>query len=100
MDMRPGLGVNRQNVGAGFGKGIEIGVGRRNHQMDVDDQRRVRAQRLDHHRPDGNVGNEMPVHDIDMDVIGAGSGDRTDFRPQIGEIRRQDRRGDANGTLH
>ena len=74
MDMWPCLGVNRQDVGTGLGKRIEIGVGGRNHQMDVHHQRRVRADRPDDHRPDGDVGNKMPVHDIDMDIIGAGGG--------------------------
>ncbi len=72
VEMRPGFGMDGDDVGAGGGEFGDIGIGRRDHQMDVEGERRIRAQRLHHAGPDGDVGHEMPVHHIDMDVVGAG----------------------------
>ncbi len=42
----------------------------------------------------------MPVHHVDMDVIGAGSGDRPDFLAQPGKVGGEDRRRDPELLLH
>ena len=36
VEMRPGFGVDGDDVGAGFGEGGEVGVGRRDHQVAVE----------------------------------------------------------------
>ena len=59
---------------------------------------RVRAQRLYHHRADGDVGHEMAVHHVDMHPIGPFGLDRAAFGAEVGEISRQDRRRDLDGT--
>ena len=100
MDMRAGFGMHGQAVGAGLGEGLEIGIDRRDHQMHVERLFGVRPQRLHHRRADGDVGNEMAVHHIDMDQVGAGRLDRLDFRAQPGKIGGQDGGGDQNGTGH
>ena len=66
------------------------------HEMSFDQQIGVRTKRFDHHRSHRDVGDEMPVHHIDMNTLGAG-----DFRFfycvfQIGKIRGQDRWGYVN----
>ena len=43
MQMRPGLGMDGDDVGAGLGEGGDIGVDRRDHQMHVERQRRHAA---------------------------------------------------------
>ena len=40
---------------------------------------RVRAKRLDHGGTDGEVGDEMTVHDVDVDPVRAGLVDRAHF---------------------
>ena len=40
----------------------------------------------------------MSVHHVEMDPVGAGRIDCADFFAQFGEIRRQDRRRDDEGT--
>ena len=68
--------------------------------MAVEGLFRVGAQRLHDQRPDGEVGNEMSVHHIDMDEVRAGSFDRFHLRPQAGEIRRENGWRDADRSYH
>jgi hypothetical protein len=98
--VRPGLRVERDDVGARVGKILHILVDRRNHQMDVERLCAVRAQRLHHGRADGDVGHEMAVHHIDMDPVAACFVDRANFFTQTREIGGQDRRGDTDGSAH
>src|SRR5690606_7303667 len=49
-------------------------------------------------RAEADIGHEMPVHHVDMDVIGAGFGNGHHLGAQPGEIGRQDRGGDADGA--
>ena len=96
--MRAGLGMHRDVIAAGFGERLEIGVAGRDHQMRVKDLLGVRAHRLDDVGAVGNVRNEMAVHHVEMDPVGAGGIDRADLFAKPGEIRRQDRRRDDEGT--
>ncbi len=92
--VRTGLDMHGDDVGAGFGEGIQIGIARRDHQMHVEALLADRADRLHHARADRDVGHEMAVHDIDMDPVGAGGLDATDFVTQFGEVGRKNRRRD------
>jgi hypothetical protein len=47
VQMRPGLGMQADEVGAGLGEGGEVRIRRRDHQMDVEGHFAVRPQRLD-----------------------------------------------------
>ena len=96
--MRAGLGMDGDVIAAGLGEGFEIGIAGRDHQMRVEDLLGVRAHRLDDVGAVGNVGHEMPVHHVEMDPVGAGRVDGADFFAQFGEIRRQDRGRDDEGT--
>ena len=53
----------------------------------------VRPERLHHPRADGDVGDEMAVHHVDVDPVGAGLVDRADLLAEPGEVGGQDRRG-------
>ena len=83
-----------------LGEGLKIGIARRDHQVHVEHLFRVAANRLHHIRADGDVGNEMAVHDVDMDPVGAGGVNRPDFLAELGEIGGEDRRGDDERSLH
>ena len=48
--------------------------------------------------PNGQVGHEMAVHDVDVDPVGAGLVDRTHFLAEAGEIGGQDGGGDDHGA--
>ncbi len=68
--------------------------------MDVERLGGMGPQCCDHRRPDGQVRNEMAVHDVDVDPVGARGVDRPHFLAEPREIGREDRRGDADGLLH
>ena len=92
--MRPGLHMHGDDVGAGLGEGLEIGIAGRDHQMHVEQLLGVRPQRLHHVGTDADVGHEMAVHDVDMDPVGAGRIDGAHLLAELGEIGGQDRRRD------
>ena len=94
MEVRAGLGMDGNDVRAGLGEGVEEGVDGRDHQVDVERLRRVRAKRLHHARADRQVGDEMAVHDVDVDPVGAGRVDRADFLAELREVGGEDRGGD------
>ena len=98
--MGAGFGVDRDSIGAGRGEGFQIGVGRRDHQMDVERPRGEAPQAFDDRRPKRNVGHEMTVHDVEMVPVGAGLLDRADLFGKPREIGGEDRRRDCDFTDH
>jgi len=62
-----------------LGEGGEIGIGRCDHQMAVEDLVRAVADRLDNWRAEGDVRHEMAVHHVEMDPVRAGAHDRLDL---------------------
>ena len=86
MQMRPRLGMDGDDVRAGIGEVFQKGVDRRDHQMDVEGLGAVRTQRLHHARPDGDVGDEVPVHHVDMNPVGAGGVDRAHLLAESGKV--------------
>ena len=59
--------VNRNPISPGFGEVRNELVWILNHEVAVERQLCGLAQRTHHRRSDGQVGNEMSVHNIDMD---------------------------------
>ena len=78
MEVRAGLDVDRQDVGPGLREVGEVALGLDDHQVDVEEGSRLLAEgpeRLDDERPDRDVRDEPPVHDVDVEPVGPG-GDR------------------------
>ena len=94
VEVRTRLRMHGDRIRARFGEGVEKRVDGRNHQMDVERLAGVRAERLHHCRPDGQVGHKMAVHHVDMDPVCAGAVDRAHFLAEPGEVGREDRGGD------
>ena len=90
VDMRAGLGVQRDDIGAGIDEGADQRVDRADHQMYIERLVAMRPQRLHDGRADCQVGHEMPVHHIDMDPVGTGVGNRAHLVAETGEIGGQD----------
>ncbi len=67
-------------------------VGILDHQVAVERQVGDFAQGLHNRWSNGQVGDEMAVHDIDMDHRAATLGGTADLICQMGEVRRQNRR--------
>ncbi len=89
----PASRVHGDDVGASLRKGREIGIGRRDHQMTIEDLRRRPADCLHHRRPERDVRHEMSIHHIEMDPVGPGGIDRAHLLAEPREIGGQDGRG-------
>src|SRR3546814_6953261 len=68
--------------------------------MDVQGLGRMRTKRLHHGRADGNIGDEMTVHDIDMDPIAPGLINGANFLAQAREISGENGRGNLDRAMH
>ena len=62
--------VNDERVRTGLGEGFEKLVGVVDHQMHFEGQPRDGPQPLDDDRAEGQVGNEVAVHYVDVNSIG------------------------------
>ncbi len=85
--------MDRAPVGTGVGERREQDLRVVDHEVAVEEQVGVLAQRLDHRRADGEVRHVMPVHAVDVKEVG----DRRDARDvgrEAREVRGEDRRRD------
>ena len=64
-------------------------IGMLDHKMHIQRQTCFLSHQPDNIRPEGNVIDEMAVHDVAMDPIRAGDFDAVDFLSQPREIRGQ-----------
>ena len=94
------LDVNVQRIAAGPGEVVEVLVGVLDHQVDFQRQAGDRAQRLDDERPHADVGDELAVHDVHVDAVGAGAFGLLDLLAQAGEVGGEDGRGDLHSVGH
>src|SRR5882762_5890821 len=84
------FGMEADHVGAGGDEAVDERIHRPHHQMHV--QRRVCAlrpcaiglQRRGHHWPDGQVRDEVIVHDVEVNPVGTRGNDATHFLAQTG----------------
>jgi hypothetical protein len=73
MEMGAGFYVNREIVRSSFRELGDKGVGVGDHEMDVERQRGNFSKGRHDRRTDGQIRNEMSVHDIDVQKIGPSS---------------------------
>src|SRR3954453_22536580 len=73
MQARPGFGMHSDVIAAGLRESLEIGIAGRDHQMRVENLAGVRTHGPDDLGPVRNVGHEMPVHDVEVNPVSAGS---------------------------
>ena len=76
MDMRAGFRMNGDDIRTRFREFLDPLIDRRNHQMDIEGLLGMRPQRLDDCRTDGEIGDVMPVHHVDMHPVAPGLIDR------------------------
>ena len=98
MKMRSGFRMNGQDIGARFRERIEERVDGSDHEMNIERQFTVPAKRFDDSRTDGEVRNEMAIHDVDVNPIGPCFIDRADFFAEFRKIGGKDGRGDDRGA--
>ena len=85
--------MNEKRVGACLDKLIEEKVRRRDHQVRFEGKPRYSPERMDNRRSHREVGNEVAIHDIDVNPIGAGPLRLGHLLSQMAEIcRKEDRK--------
>jgi hypothetical protein len=65
------LDMNRDRVCAGFDKTRDVMIGMLDHQVHIEWQFGLLAHKIDNRRAEGNVVDEMAVHDVAVNPIGA-----------------------------
>ncbi|MBT9160888.1 MAG: hypothetical protein DDT26_02184 [Dehalococcoidia bacterium] len=83
--------MNCNNVGPGLGEALDLSLRGIDHQVNVQWQGGAGANRLHHPVADAYSGHKLPVHDINMDIVGACPGNLDNLLAQTGEIGREDR---------
>ena len=82
--------------GAGPGERFDVAIGVADHQVHVERHLGDALERRDDRRADGDVRHEVPVHDVDVDQVGAAALDGGDRVAERREIRGQNRRRDED----
>ena len=98
VDVRRGLGVERDVVGARPWRTRDLALGALDHQVHVDQRAGgvdAVGERGDDERPHRDRRHEVAVHDVDVDDARAGVEHLADLVPEAGEVGGQDRGGDA-----
>jgi hypothetical protein len=82
VEVRAGLGMDGDDVGAGLGEGVEERVDRRIIRW-TSNGLACAGEAPSPRRADRQVGHEMAVHDVDVDPVGAGLVDRAHFLAEL-----------------
>src|SRR5208283_2123465 len=93
-----GLLVHRNPIGPCFGKCRNEFVGILDHQMTIERRLGNLPQRLHYRRTEGEIGDEMSIHNVDMDDAGATFLGGAYLLAETGEVRRKNRRCKLNQT--
>ena len=78
--------MNRDNISSGFNKRVNKILGVLDHQMDIKGKTRMGAQCRDHWRTKGKIGNEMTIHNVEMNQVSTSVLNFSYFFRQKGEI--------------
>jgi hypothetical protein len=92
--------MDRDDIGTGLGKGLQIGLGRGDHQMHIKGHFGVLAQRFDQAGAEGDIGHKMPIHDVEMQPIRAGGLHRAHLLGQPAEVGGKKAGANAGGWVH
>ena len=94
------LGVHVDEVGARAREVLQVAVGLDDHQVEIERNRRRLADRLHDRGTQRDVRDELAVHDVDVDHVGARRRDRLHLFAQAGKISGENGRRDTQGARH
>ena len=97
MQVRRGLLVDRDHVGPGAGESLDVEIRPLDHQMDIQEQTAQPVDCLHDQGTDRQVGNEVPVHHVQVEQSRPARLGRGDLVGQATEIGRKDRGGESRG---
>jgi hypothetical protein len=78
--------VHGDAIGAGRRERFQVRIGGRNHQVDVERLGRIRPDGAHDVWTHGDVRDEVAVHDVDVNPVGAGLVQRAHFLAQPREV--------------
>ncbi len=101
VEVRPGLGVDGDDVGAGLGEGGEKRIGRRDHQVDVERLRRAwRGCAATTGGPKVMLGTKWPSMTSTWIQSAPAASIALDLLAEPGEVGGEDRGGDQGPASH
>ena len=95
VQVRAGLGVHGDDVGAGRRELLHVTLGLHDHEVAIERLGGDLAQRLHHRRTEGDVGNEAPVHHVEVNPLGACAVHFAHLVSESCEVRSENGRSDA-----
>jgi hypothetical protein len=98
--MWAGFGMNDETTATGLDVTVGEDVRAEHHEVRFEWLRRVSSRGGDHIGPKSEVGHELSIHDVPLEVVDTGSIEGFDFLAQTSEVARQNRRHDLNGKGH
>ncbi len=90
VNMRASFDMGGNHIRTGLGKCLDIRINRSNHQMHIHHRFDMRPDRGTGCRAKCDIRHKMPIHDVDMNPIGAFCLNTADFFSKVGKIRRED----------
>ena len=88
LDVPLGFAVDGDRVASRVGEGVDVSDGVVDHQVGIEESVRVSSDGLDHRRSERYVGDEHPVHNIEVDPVRAGLVCPGDLLAESGEVCR------------
>lgn len=88
MDVPFGFAMDGDGVAPRVGEGVDVSDGVVDHQVGIEESVRVSSDGLDHRRSERYVGDEHPVHNIEVDPVRAGLVCPGDLLAESGEVCR------------
>ncbi len=92
LQMHAGLGVDGDEIGPRPGIGLDPALRLLDHQVEVEREPGALLDGLDDGRSDRQVGDEVAVHDVHVDLVRAGGLDQRHGVAECGEVGGQDAR--------
>src|SRR5439155_26987941 len=89
--------MHREHVCAGFNKRRDVFIRIGNHQMDIERKLCRFSNGFDYRWTDRNVWNEVPVHHVHVNQVGASRFNRAYVFAERSKVRRHDGRSTADG---
>ena len=90
--MRQHLDMHRDHGSARVGEGLDVAIRLHDHEVNVERKLRHVANRPHDRRSDSDVRDEMAVHHVDVNQIGASALGGCDRLAERGEVCRKNRR--------
>src|SRR5882724_4593864 len=94
------LDMATDEVGSRFGNGLDVTVRFVEHQVNIKKERRWRAKRGHGLRTEAQIGDEVPIHDVEMKPLDSELFDNFSAAGEIGMVSGENRRGEDGRIVH